>query len=213
MHITVDYTLLSIPFKDGGSLENVLQNFASESKGRKPLFVNAVFLVEGYEYSQMKERISAFTDSFSFIKYGRAILGTQDRIREFVKYLIEEYKINSLSEYLFVGHGTKYSENKPYTELERYFKYLGFSNVKIAVLRGDCINIDTFIARMKGENIMAKIKIYPLFINTGKHVEKDLVDFCQLLRNAGFDADYTGFCLSKNKKFQELYLQKAYIDK
>lgn len=203
MHITVDYRLLALPPEENGSLEYRLQNLAENSKGNETLFVKAVFMVEGHEYRQMKKRVSAFIDSFSSIIYTPAILGDSKGIKKFAGFILDEYKIQKNVEYLFVGHGSINSENLPYRELQNVLIDSGFSNVKIAVLKGSG-NLEDYLKILKGGKIKGIIEAYPLLINVGEHIKKDVAEFCQAVRENGFEVDYHPVPLSQSSKFLEI---------
>lgn len=205
MQITVDYKLLAISAEEKGSLEHQLQNLAEKSKGSETLFVNAVFMVEGHEYNQMKKRVSAFADSFSSITYTPAILGNSEKIRNFARFILNQYEIQKNVEYLFVGHGSKNSENLPYSELQKVFVDSGFSNVKVAVLKGSG-NLEDYLKILKDGKNDGKIEAYPLLINVGEHIKKDVAEFCQSVRENGFEVDYHPFPLSQSSKFKEFFL-------
>lgn len=210
MQITVDYKTLAISVDEKESLEHQLQSLAEKSKGKESLFVNAVFMVEGHEYNQMKKRVSAFDDFFSSIIYSPAILGNSDRIQKFAEFILREYKITKSKNYLFIGHGTKDSENLPYKKLESVFADADFPNVKIAVLKGSG-NIDDYLKKISGKKI-DRIEAYPLLINNGEHIKKDVLQFCKSVNDKGFFVEYFGIPLIEKTNFKETYYEKNFFD-
>jgi len=194
MKIVADYKLLSIPKDNEESLENLIQKGIENNE--RELNIKALFMVKGYEYKSLLERSQIYVKKFDSFFISNPILGSEDDIIKFTDFLISSYNLSKDKEYLFVGHGSEKYSNEEYFLLQNILIEKGFSNVKISVLKGNG-SISDYLRVLTDKVKDKEINIYPLFINAGVHLKKDMLDYCEQIKNYGYKVNYYPIPLSE----------------
>ena len=199
--LKVDYNLLHL--KEGG-LEAKLEQLVQQQV--KELNVISVFMTEGFEYSQMRERVLRYKSWFKKVWFSAPILKGRRRVRSFAVFLISEYVLDKEREYIFVGHGLPDSKNREYFLLGKYLKKLGYGNAKVFLLKGKSGNLKELC---KNE-LEKKVTVIPLLISCGKHIKEDIFggknSFCLELENLGFEVEKRIVSLDMSERFCKEFL-------
>jgi len=198
--LQVNYHLLQK--KGEESLEAILEKFLEQ--GITELKIISVFMTKGFEFSRMKSRVLVYKDRFKKVVFSNPVLKGRRRIKAFAAFLINEYKLDKISNYIFVGHGLPDSKNKEYFVLEKALKNQGYGNAKVALLMGKTSNVD-FNASNK------KVTVIPLLISCGKHIKQDIFgkenSFCADLENKGFEVEKQIVSLDMSEQFRNQFLK------
>lgn len=198
--LLVNYHLLQK--KGDESLEALLEKLLLQ--GEKEVKIISVFMTKGFEFSRMKNRVLAYKHKFNKVSFSSPILKGRKRICSFAAFLINEYKLDRFSNYIFVGHGLPGSKNREYFALEKALKKQGFGNAKVALLMGKTFN---------GEFIFSekKVTVIPLLISCGKHIKQDIFgddgSFCAELESKGFEVEKRIASLDMSERFVREFLK------
>ncbi len=208
--IYVDYKLLNS--KDDSSLENELNKLLAS--GVDEILVKPVLMSDGYEAKKLRERLSQFEGEGRFrkIEFGTPVLGSSDSINDFAQILIHEIGFNSEFEYLLVGHGLNGSDNKEYFELSDLLHSKGFSNVEVACLTGKG-DINSYLEKVQRSSsfgcVTKTVQVYPLMIQAGHHVTKDIVELVQILNDNGLHVINNSVPLCSFESFKARYMDES----
>ena len=205
--IFVDYKLLNS--NDDSSLENKLNKLLAS--GVDEILVKPVFMSDGFEVNKLRERLSPFEGKGRFrkIEFGIPVLGSRESLNDFAEILIHEIGFKSEYEYLLVGHGLSGSDNKEYSELSDLLHSKDFSNVEVACLTGKG-DIYSYLEKVqKAGLINKKVQVYPLMIQAGHHVTKDIVELVQFLEENGLQVINNCVPLSSFESFKARYMNDS----
>lgn len=198
--LQVNYRLLQK--KGEESLESTLENLLKQ--GITELKIISVFMTRGFEFSRMKTRVLAYKHRFKKICFSNPVLKGRGRISAFAAFLINEYKLDKSSNYIFVGHGLPDSKNREYFVLEKALKKQGFGNAKVALLMGKTFNGELLSPEKK-------VTVIPLLISCGKHIKQDIFgekdSFCADLENKGFEVEKRIVSLDMSEMFVREFLK------
>lgn len=216
----VDYKMLNS--QGDFSLENILENLLAS--GVDEILVKPVLMSDGYETKRLRERLLPYRKRFSKIEEELPVLGSPRKIELFADFLIEELGFNSEYEYCLVGHGLENSANKEYSALSESLHSKGFLNVEVACLTGEG-NVYSYLSKVQEKfkkNTGGKgkpVQVYPLLINAGIHVKKDIFgliqdetgkkSFVQILEENGLMVVKNPFALSHFELFRARYLGES----
>ena len=204
--LSVDYHLLQK--KGEESLESVLEKLLEQ--GVRELKIVSVFMTRGFEYSRMRERVLDYKRKFRKLKISEPVLKGRRKISSFADFLIEEYKIDGLTNYIFVGHGLPDSKNSEYFLLEKYLKKKGYPNTKVFMLKGKSGFPEDFEKTVAGQGVKT-VTVIPLLIGCGKHIKEDIFgeenSFCSDLESRGFEVEKRIVSLGMSERFREKFLR------
>ena len=199
--LKVDYSLLHLK---EDSLEVKLKQLVQQQI--KELKVISVFMTEGFEYSQMRERARLYKPYFKKLWFSAPILKGRRRVRSFAAFLISEYALDKDRAYVFVGHGLNGSKNRGYFLLEKYLKKLGYGNAKVFLLKGRSGRFKELCR----DKIEKKVTVIPLLISCGKHIKEDIFggenSFCSDLEDLGFEVEKRIVSLNMSERFRKEFL-------
>lgn len=215
----VDYKMLNS--QGDFSLENILENLLAS--GVDEILVKPVLMSDGFETKRLRERLLPYRKRFSKIEVELPVLGSPRKIELFADFLIEVLGFNSEYEYCLVGHGLENSANKEYSALSESLHSKGFLNVEVACLTGEG-NVYSYLSKVQEKfkkNYGGKektVQVYPLLINSGIHVKKDIFgliqddsekSFVQILEENGLTVVKNPVALSQFESFKTRYLDES----
>ena len=198
--LKINYHLLQK--KGTESLEGLLENILQQ--GERELRVVSVFITSGFEFSQMKKRVLKYKKRFKKVCISKPVLKGRRRINSFAAFLINEYKLEKNTTYVFVGHGLPDSKNREYFKLEKALKKQGIENARVFMLKGRSGDFNEL-------PVDRKITVIPLLISCGKHIQQDIFgsddSLCSELESRGFSIKKKIVSLDMNEKFNKEFLK------
>lgn len=198
--LQINYHLLQKRGTD--SLEAILEKLLEQ--GETELYIISVFMTKGFEYSKMKARVLAYKNKFNKVSFSSPVLMGRRRIKSFAAFLVNEYNLNTSSNYIFVGHGLPDSKNKEYFLLDKDFQKLGYKNARVSLLMGKT----PFDPESFTEN---QVTIIPILISCGKHIKQDIFgesdSFCSKLENKGIKVEKQIISLDMSNRFNTEFLR------
>ena len=151
-------------------------------------------LMQGKEYDELKEQVSAYSDKIKNIKFASPLLGevgkTADETNPDKETVAKAITANAVSDagyasldeakkdkraFVFMGHGTSHTAKITYLQMQSQMKKLGYDNVFIGTVEGEpeetsCENI---IKAVK-EAGYTKVILRPLMVVAGDHANNDM---------------------------------------
>lgn len=167
-----------------------------KAKGVSRLSVYPLLLTDGSVYRELTKKLEGLKGTFKDIRTGKPVLlnGNADKLALCVH---ESIKREPDEQVLIVGHGQKDGGNEAYMWFaERLNGFDGGFAYKLALLKGEH-GINEALPYLKADG--RRVIIYPLFLNKGHHVTKDLFDESEgiagILKAEGLPVKYAASCM------------------
>ncbi len=192
---TAQIIINHIQARDGEKIDNVDQAMErAVANGVKELVILPTHLMQGKEYDELKEQVSAYSDKIASIKFAKPLLGevgkTVEETNPDKKVVAEAITKHALKDagysknedaiadqcaFVFMGHGTSHTAKITYLQMQTQMRKLGYKNVFIGTVEGEpeetsCKNI---IAAVKDAGYK-KVILRPLMVVAGDHANNDM---------------------------------------
>lgn len=177
-------------------------------KGYDEVIVQPLHIIEGNEYTKLKEQVECFRSKFNSIVVGNPLLTNNqdyDEVIEAIKYQIPELKENEAI--LFMGHGTSHKSHCIYSNLEIAMKENGIRGY-MGTVEGD-FNLDDVIKNLKKDTV-SKVLLMPFMLVAGKHTIEDMASvddksWNSILKRNGFETEVYLKGLGENPRIQDKF--------
>ena len=161
--------------RDGILTDNVGEALErAVNDGVKHLVVQPTHLMDGYEYTDLKEELEGYADKFDTLVLSDPLLTSDDDFRLVVEALTDrtkEYDDGSTA-VCFMGHGTGAASNSVYGKLQERFAADGFENYYVGTVEAEPSAEDILKAIAdKGYN---RVVLEPLMVVAGDHANNDM---------------------------------------
>ncbi|HWP50373.1 MAG TPA: sirohydrochlorin cobaltochelatase [Clostridia bacterium] len=165
-----------IKSRDNEQIDNVEEAMNRlVADGVKTLVVQPTHVMNGFEYDQMVEAVTPFTDKFDTLSIGKPLLTSDADYAELANILVAEtatYNVDKTA-VVFMGHGTEHPANATYSKLDGILKAM--SNIKN-------YHIGTVEATPSLEDVMTEVAktdatrvvLLPMMIVAGDHANNDM---------------------------------------
>lgn len=197
------------------NIPQAMQHLLDERYGS--VIIQPTYVMNGYEYEEMLQKIAPFQKCFNHIAIGTPLL-TKEKDYDTVTEILAEEAITEakkiIKEYfestaiIFMGHGTEHYANAAYSKLNSKFKTFGYDNIFVTTVEGYPSFKDTisWIDKDKYKNVI----LFPLMIVAGDHANHDMAgqqegSLKMLLEKEGFQVYSVLKGIGEYKKIQELF--------
>lgn len=149
--------------------------------GIKELIVQPTHLMDGYEYNDILNELSAYVDQFDKIIVGKPLLSSDkdfDMVAEAITEQTASYD-DGKTAICFMGHGTEADSNSVYEKIQRILTEKGVEHYYIGTVDAEP-GINDVIEALNTKGSYEKVVLLPLMVVAGDHANNDM---------AGDDAD------------------------
>ena len=207
--------------RDGLAIDNVTEALdRAEADGIRELIVQPTHLMDGYEYTDLAEELSGYTDRFDRILLGAPLL-TSDADYDAVIAAITEHTAShddGETAVCFMGHGTEADSNAVYASLQEKLTAAGYENYYIGTVEAEP-TLDDVIVALQEKGTYTKVVLEPLMVVAGDHANNDMAgeeedSWKTALENEGYEVECILEGLGQIPAIQELYVEhvQAAID-
>ena len=181
--------------------------------GVKELIVQPTHLMDGFEYTDIKESLENYKDKFEKCALGAPLLTTKDdqvAVAHALKEAMKKYEDDSTAICL-MGHGTEAASNTIYATMQQVFDDLGYKNYFIATVEAEPTFEDACKAAQAAGYKRAVLR--PLMVVAGDHANNDMADaddpesFASILTAAGFEVESVIEGLGQLVAIDEIYVK------
>ncbi len=161
--------------RDGEKIDNVTEALdRAVSNGVKNLVVQPTHLMNGLEYTDLKNELAGYSDSFEKIALGEPLLTSDDDFQKVMNAIVDATKEYDDGEtaICFMGHGTEADSNAVYTKMQETLTAAGHTNYFVGTVEATP-SLDDVIAAVK-ESGCKKVVLRPLMIVAGDHANNDM---------------------------------------
>lgn len=183
------------------------------AEGVKEVIVQPTHLMDGFEYTDIKNSLADYEDKFEKIALGAPLLASEEdqiAVAEAVKQAMERYEDDDTAICL-MGHGTEAESNAIYATMQQVFEDLGYKNYFIATVEATPTFADaTKAAKDAG---YTKAVLRPFMVVAGDHANNDMADpedpesFVSVLTEAGFETQCVIEGLGQLDTIDEIYVR------
>ena len=161
--------------RDGEIIDNVHDALERAIKnGVKILVVQPTHLMDGFEYTDLRNELAEYADAFDRIVLGDALL-TSDAdytaVAEAVVAATKEYDDGETA-VCFMGHGTEAASNAVYTKMQDVLSDMGCAHYYIGTVEAEPSVEDVMEAVKAGS--YKRVVLRPLMIVAGDHANNDM---------------------------------------
>ena len=161
--------------RDGEKIDNVTEALdRAVDNGVKTLVVQPTHLMNGLEYTDLKDELATYSDSFEKVVLGQPLLTSDDDFQKVMNAIVDVTKEYDDGEtaICFMGHGTEADSNSVYTKMQETLKAAGHDNYFVGTVEATP-SLDDVIAAVK-ESGCKKVVLRPLMIVAGDHANNDM---------------------------------------
>ena len=180
--------------------------------GVKSLIVQPTHLMDGFEYTDIKESLATYESSFDTCALGATLLSSEEdrvAVAEAIKEAMEPYEDGETAICL-MGHGTEADSNPIYATMQDVFAELGYDNYFVATVEAEPTFDD--VVKAAKEAGYTKAVLRPLMVVAGDHANNDMADlsdpesFASVLAAAGFEVTCVVEGLGQLQAIDDIYV-------
>ena len=183
------------------------------AEGVKEVIVQPTHLMDGFEYTDIKNSLADYEGKFEKIALGAPLLASEEdqiAVAEAVKQAMERYEDDDTAICL-MGHGTEAESNAIYATMQQVFEDLGYKNYFIATVEATPTFADA--AKAAKDAGYTKAVLRPFMVVAGDHANNDMADpedpesFVSVLTEAGFETQCVIEGLGQLDTIDEIYVR------
>lgn len=199
--------------RDGLEIDNVTEALdRAAADGIKKLIVQPTHLMDGLEYTDLKNELAEYEDTFDEISLGEPLLTSDDDYDKVITALTNATKDYSNEEtaIVFMGHGTEAESNHVYPDLQKKITAAGFDNYYIGTVEAEP-SLDDIKADLKKNGKYKKVVLEPLMVVAGDHANNDMAgdekdSWKSVLTKEGYEVECLLQGLGQIKEIQDIYV-------
>lgn len=161
--------------REGLEIDNVKQAMDRlVADGVKEVVIQPTHVMPGFEYDDVVNEVSAYSDKFDSLKISSPLLVEDADYQNLIDTLVKEtaeYNTDGTA-IVFMGHGTEHKSNATYAKLQEKITQAGHPNYFIGTVEATP-SLEDVIALVK-ESGAKKVVLLPLMIVAGDHANNDM---------------------------------------
>ena len=199
--------------RDGLEIDNVTEALdRAAADGIKTLIVQPTHLMNGYEYTDLKDELENYSDQFEKIALGEPLL-TDDADFEAVAGVIAQEAAaydDGNTAVCFMGHGTEADSNGVYAKLQEALTAGGHDSCLIGTVEAEP-NLEDVMAAVQ-EGGYSKVVLEPLMVVAGDHANNDMAgdeedSWKSRFEAAGYEVECVLKGLGEIEGIRDLYVE------
>ena len=201
--------------RDNVTIDNLKEALdRAADNGVKKLVVQPTHLMSGFEYTDVKNEVAEYADSFEKLAVGEPLLTSEEDFKEVISIITEATKEYDDGEtaIIFMGHGTEADSNEVYTKLQTMIADAGFANYYIGTVEAEPGLEDVVEAAKDGG--YKRVVLEPLMIVCGDHANNDMAgdeedSWKSVFEKEGFEVECVMRGLGELPEIQDLLAEHA----
>ena len=206
--------------RDGLEIDNVTQALdRAAADGIKNLIVQPTHLMNGYEYTDLKDELATYEDTFDQIVIGEPLLTSDEDFEAVISAITTDTASydDGQTAIVFMGHGTEADSNAVYAKLQEMLTADGFDNYYIGTVEATP-SLDDIVAALEGKDY-TRVVLEPLMVVAGDHANNDMAgdeddSWKSILTAEGYEVECILEGLGQKPAVQAIYVDhvKAAVD-
>ncbi|MBQ7535954.1 MAG: sirohydrochlorin cobaltochelatase [Stomatobaculum sp.] len=201
--------------RDGEVIDNVKEALdRAAENGVKTLVVQPTHLMNGFEYTDLRNELAEYADAFDKIVLGEPLLTSDEDFDKVADAIVEATKEFDDGEtaICFMGHGTEADSNGVYAKMQEVLTAKGMEHYYIGTVEAEPSVEDVLAAVQKGS--YKKVVLRPLMIVAGDHANNDMAgdeedSWKSVFEGAGYEVTCVVEGLGGLEAVQEMFAAHA----
>ncbi|MDO5423662.1 MAG: sirohydrochlorin cobaltochelatase [Eubacteriales bacterium] len=198
--------------RDGKKFDNVGEALdRAVENGVKTLVVQPTHLMNGYEYTDLKDELETYVDQFDQVVLANPLLTTDEDFQAVATAITDATKEYDDGEtaIVFMGHGTEADSNSVYAKMQETLTEAGFENYFIGTVEAEPSLEDVLALVAEGD--YTKVVLEDLMVVAGDHAHNDMAgdeedSWKSQFEAAGYEVECILTGLGEIEEIQQLYV-------
>ena len=161
--------------RDGLEIDNVTEALdRAAADGIKNLIVQPTHLMDGFEYTDLKDELANYEEVFDQIVLGEPLLTSDEDFEAVISAITSDTASydDGQTAIVFMGHGTEADSNAVYAKLQEMLTAGGYDNYYIGTVEA-APSLDDIITALEGKDY-SRVVLEPLMVVAGDHANNDM---------------------------------------
>ncbi len=199
--------------RDGLEIDNVTRALdRAVADGVTELTVQPTHLMDGFEYTDLKEALEKYEDQFTEITLGAPLLTTPEDMSAVAEALVADTASydDGKTAIVFMGHGTEAASNGVYAKMQEVFTKGGHENYYVGTVEASP-SLEDVMALMDGKGY-TRVVLEPMMVVAGDHANNDMAgdeedSWKSILSAAGYEVECILEGLGQKPAVQAIYVE------
>ena len=201
--------------RDGEVIDNVGEALdRAVANGVKILVVQPTHLMDGFEYTDLKNELAEYADAFDQIVLSKPLLVSDDDFTDVADAIVDATAgyDDGKTAICFMGHGTEAESNGVYAKMQTVLTEMGMDNYYVGTVEAEP-SVDDVLAQVQSGDY-SRVVLRPLMIVAGDHANNDMAgdeddSWKSIFEGAGYEVECVVEGLGQLEAIQELILAHA----
>ena len=201
--------------RDGEVIDNVGEALdRAVANGVKILVVQPTHLMDGFEYTDLKNELAEYADAFDQIVLSKPLLVSDDDFTDVADAIVDATAgyDDGKTAICFMGHGTEADSNGVYAKMLTMLTEMGMDNYYVGTVEAEP-SVDDVLAQVQSGDY-SRVVLRPLMIVAGDHANNDMAgdeddSWKSIFEGAGYEVECVVEGLGQLEAIQELILAHA----
>ena len=198
--------------RDGEVIDNVGEALdRAVANGVKILVVQPTHLMDGFEYTDLKNELAEYADVFDQIVLSKPLLVSDDDFTDVADAIVDATAgyDDGKTAICFMGHGTEAESNGVYAKMQTVLTEMGMDNYYVGTVEAEP-SVDDVLAQVQSGDY-SRVVLRPLMIVAGDHANNDMAgdeddSWKSIFEGAGYEVECVVEGLGQLEAIQELIL-------
>lgn len=198
--------------RDGLEIDNVEEALTrAAADGIRNLVVQPTHLMNGFEYTDLKETLDEYAEEFDQIVLGEPLLTSDEDFEGVITAITDASSANDdgNTALVFMGHGTEADSNAVYATLQDKITADGFNNYFIGTVEATP-SVDDIVEMIQDKGY-TRVVLQPLMIVAGDHANNDMAgdeddSWKNIFKSNGYEVECVLEGLGQNEAIQQIYV-------
>ena len=198
--------------RDGEVIDNVGEALdRAVANGVKILVVQPTHLMDGFEYTDLKNELAEYADAFDQIVLSKPLLVSDDDFTDVADAIVDATAgyDDGKTAICFMGHGTEAESNGVYAKMQTVLTEMGMDNYYVGTVEAEP-SVDDVLAQVQSGDY-SRVVLRPLMIVAGDHANNDMAgdeddSWKSIFEGAGYEVECVVEGLGQLEAIQELIL-------
>ncbi len=199
--------------RDGLAIDNVEEALdRAVADGVTTLIVQPTHLMDGYEYTDLKNALADYEDKFDKVVLGEPLLSSDEDFDAVIKAITEKTASYDDGEtaICFMGHGTEADSNAVYAKMQEKLAASGYENYFIGTVEAEP-SLDDVLTAINGKGTYTKVVLEPLMVVAGDHANNDMAgdeedSWKTVIQGEGYEVECLLEGLGQVAAIQDIYV-------
>ena len=200
--------------RDNLSIDNVTEALERAiADGITTLVVQPTHLMDGYEYTDLKEELDKYKGKFDKVAIGAPLLTSDQDFEAVAKALVAKMRQydDEQTAICFMGHGTEADSNAVYARMQEVLTSLGEKNYFVGTVEATPSREDVMKA-VAGNGAYHRVVLRPLMVVAGDHATNDMAgdeedSWKSQFKAANYEVECVLEGLGEMEDIQQIYVQ------